>query len=458
MNSNFIKQLTFLFFIFYTFSNIYSTDIIKFIDNNYKKYFEDKEFFNNIDLINSNVFILKMDKKEEKRGLTKTEYFQNDDNFNNNYKNEYKFEIKINKNDENLDYKFYKYDETKKIFEEDKTFKIEKKWVLVELIDNKNASEYYFINDIETKEKKLSRETVHLNPLRNLNIKKLKIVSSNLEDVNRIDYLFNNLSEEIDITNLKNTNKIKNMRSLFYSIKLKKIIGLENLKTDSCEDMSYMFWYCLNLKNINVSYFNTEKVIDMRCMFSFTGIEEIDISNFKTKNVKNFDSFLSNCKNLKKIIGLENLDFTNTISYIGMFEILYIESKLEELNLSNIKFNKFDKNHYYTSLLPKNIKKIILPKQCFPNDLNIKKDFVNNSKIEEVECDGKTIKLKEYDDLRQFTDDPTNYIEKTRNELKTKYEYELNKNKNINQIPKIDNPKANTCCTSFVKCCCCCKN
>ena len=290
----------------------------------------------------------------------------------------------------------------------------------------------YFINDIETKEMKLSRVSVYLNPLRNLNIKKLKIVSSNLEDVNRIDYLFSNLSEEIDIANLKNTNKIKNMRSLFGSIKLKKIIGLENLKTDSCEDMSCMFCLCKNLKNIDVSYFNTENVIDMRCMFSFTGIEEINISNFKTKNCKCFASFLSNCKNLKKIIGLENLDFTNAINYTSMFEILYVENNLEELNLKSIKFNKYDKNNYYTNLLPKKIKKIILPKNCFPNDLNIKKDFVNNSKIEEVECDGKTIKLEEYDDLRQFTDDPKTYIDITRNELKTKYELNKN-NKNMAQ-------------------------
>ena len=166
MNSNIYKQLTFLFFIFYTFSNIYSTDIIKFINNNYEKYFIDKEFFDNIDSINSNVFILKMDKKEDIKEFTKIEYFQNDDNFNNNYKNEYKFEIKINKNDENLDYKFYKYDLTKGTFEEDKTFKIEKKWILVELIDNNNVSEYYFINDIETKEIKLPRGTTHLNPLK----------------------------------------------------------------------------------------------------------------------------------------------------------------------------------------------------------------------------------------------------------------------------------------------------
>lgn len=450
MDINILKILIFLIF-----SNIYSTESIKFIDDNYKKYFKDKEFFDNINSINSinsNVLILKMDKKED---LTKTEYFQNDNSFDNNSTNKYKFEIKINKNDEEPTYKLEKYDETKKIFEEDKTFKIEKKWVLVELIDNNNASEYYFINNIETKEIKLSRGTAHLNPLRYLNIKKLKIVSSNLEDVNRIDYLFSNFSEEIDITNLKNTNKIKDMNNLFYNcLNLKNIIGLKNLKTDNCENMSWMFYFCSNLKDINVSNFNTEKVIDMKNMFKSTGIEEIDISNFKTKNVNDFNSFFELCINLKKIIGLENLDFTNATGYSQMFCNSDFPSKLEELNLSNIKFNKCN-NRYCTCLLPNKIKKIILPKHCFPNDLDIKENFVNNSKIVEVECDGKTIELKEYDDLRQFTDDPTNYIEKTRNDLKTKYEYELNKNKNINQIPK-DNLKGNTCCANFVKCCCCC--
>ena len=451
MDLNICKQLIFIFFFI---SKIYSTEIINFIDDNYKKYFVDKVFFDNIDSINSNVLILKMDKKEEIKDLIKTEYFQNNNSFNNNFTNKYKFEIKINKDNENLDYKFYKYDETKKIFEEDKTFKIEKKWVLVELIDNNNSSEYYFINDIETKEIKLPGGTTYLNPLHYLIIKKLKIVNSNLEDVNRIDYLFSIFSEEIDITNLKNTNKIKYMDNLFnYCSNLKNIIGLENLKTDNCEDMSYMFNYCPNLKNINVSNFNTEKVINMRCMFKSTGIEEIDISNFKTKNVKYFTSFFETCINLKRIKGLEKLDFTNTISYAGMFSNFDLPSKLEELNLSNIKFNK-DKNNYYTCLLPINIRKIILPKKCFPNDFNIKKNFVNNRKIEEVVCDGKTIKLEEYDDLRQFTNDPKTYIDITRNELKTKYG--ILKNQQNQKNNKIDNIKANTCCTSFVKCCCCC--
>ena len=454
MNTNFIKQLTFLFFIFYTFSKIYSTEIIKFIDNNYQKYFEDKEFFNNINYINSNVLILKMDKKENLTSPTKTEYFQNNNNFNNKFTNKYQFEIIIKPDDSEPIYKFKKYDLKTKMFIEDKTFKIDKKWILVELIDNNNNSEYYFINDIETKQIKTPEKTIYLTPLKylKLNIKKLKIINSNLEDVNRIDFLFNNFLEEIDITNLRNTNKIKQMQNLFKNINLKRIIGLENLKTDNCENMSFMFCLCKNLKDINVSNFNTENVKEMRSMFYFTGIEEIDISNFNTKNCEYFEFFLAFCENLKKIIGLENLDFTNTKSYTGMFKSL-MTNNLKELNLSNIKFNKYDKYNYFTNLLPENIKKIILPKHCFPDDFNINKDFTINSKIEEVECDGEKIKLEEYDDLRKFVNDPKTYINKTRNELKTNYE-NLKNQQNQKNI-QIDNIKENTCCTIFAKCCCC---
>ena len=85
MNLSILKQLIFVFSIFYHFSKIYSTEIIKFIDNNYRKYFENKEFFDNIDSINSNVLILKMDKKEEIKDLTKTEYFQNNNSFNDKF-------------------------------------------------------------------------------------------------------------------------------------------------------------------------------------------------------------------------------------------------------------------------------------------------------------------------------------------------------------------------------------
>ena len=49
--------------------------------------------------------------------------------------------------------------------------------------------------------------------------------------------------------------------------------------------MNGMFSGCSSLTNINLSNFNTNNVIDMRCVFDHCySLSNIDLSNFNTKN------------------------------------------------------------------------------------------------------------------------------------------------------------------------------
>jgi len=69
--------------------------------------------------------------------------------------------------------------------------------------------------------------------------------------------------------------------------------------------MSYIFRGCSSLKEINLSTFKTDKLVDMRGMFVLcSSLEEIDLSSFKTDNVTNMSGLFVLCTSLKKLIYL----------------------------------------------------------------------------------------------------------------------------------------------------------
>ena len=66
-------------------------------------------------------------------------------------------------------------------------------------------------------------------------------------------------------------------------------------------DMSYMFYNCSSLKELNLSSFNTNQVTDMSWMFSYcSSLKELDLSSFNTTKVTDmsemFDSINKKCK------------------------------------------------------------------------------------------------------------------------------------------------------------------
>ena len=57
-----------------------------------------------------------------------------------------------------------------------------------------------------------------------------------------------------------------------------------------------MFCRCSSLKELNISNFNTNNVINMYCMFyGCSSLKELNISNFNTKNVTNMNSMFIGC-------------------------------------------------------------------------------------------------------------------------------------------------------------------
>ena len=145
----------------------------------------------------------------------------------------------------------------------------------------------------------------------------------------------------------------------------------ENLVTsktfEKTTNMSYMFYYCRSLTSLDVSKFDTSKVTNMSYMFSRCGLISLDISNFNTFKVTDMSYMFGvrsvnneEISGIKEIKGLENINTSNVISMMGMFqccaELEYIDvsnfdtSKVTNMswmfdccsNLTNLNVSKFD--------------------------------------------------------------------------------------------------------------------
>ena len=80
-----------------------------------------------------------------------------------------------------------------------------------------------------------------------------------------------------------------------------------------------MFSLCSSLTSINLSKFNTEKLISMGSMFSYcSSLNTINLSNFQTENVEYMSYMFHNCHSLSSI-NLSNFNTLSIVSFSNMF-------------------------------------------------------------------------------------------------------------------------------------------
>ena len=129
---------------------------------------------------------------------------------------------------------------------------------------------------------------------------------------------------------------INDMSFMFYGCSSLEELNLSNLITNRVIYMNSMFSECSKLKELNISNFNTDNVINMRNMFSdCSSLKELNISNFTTNNVTDMSFMFSRCSKLKEL----NLSSFITNNLTDMNTMFYGCSSLNELNLE--KFNSF---------------------------------------------------------------------------------------------------------------------
>ena len=113
-------------------------------------------------------------------------------------------------------------------------------------------------------------------------------------------------------------------------------VDFNSFNTENVEDMSYLFEGCKKLENINFSNLNTKNDITIEGIFSETNLINIDLSNLKVNNVKNFSYFFSECENLN----------TNHLSSLKCKNANDMKGCFEGWDLINVKFSKFNFEYF----------------------------------------------------------------------------------------------------------------
>ncbi len=126
---------------------------------------------------------------------------------------------------------------------------------------------------------------------------------------------------------------IKNTANWFSKFNnLSEIVNLGNLKTENVTNMSNMFSYCPKLTALDVSGFNTSKVKNMCKMFAgCSSLTALDVSNFNTTSVTDMSSMFSGCSSLTAL----DVSNFNTTSVTDMNWMFYKCSSLTALDVSN---------------------------------------------------------------------------------------------------------------------------
>lgn len=107
---------------------------------------------------------------------------------------------------------------------------------------------------------------------------------------------------------------------------------VSNLDTSKFTDMSYMFFYCTSISNIDVSRWNVGNVTSMQGMFyGCTSLKSLNIEGWNTSSVSNMTNLFNGCKSLT-FLNVNNWDVSNVASVNGMFDG---NLSLKSINLSN---------------------------------------------------------------------------------------------------------------------------
>jgi len=185
-------------------------------------------------------------------------------------------------------------------------------------------------------------------------INKVKLINNN-EDIN----IFKNKEEiylnedntiffenkgKYNITIIFNNN-LTECSYLFDSCNTIISIDLSNFETSKINNFESMFNKCCKLKEIKgIENFKTNNAINMSKMFQgCKELESLNLSNFDTSKVNKMNCIFNDCNKLKEIKGIENFKTTNVIDMSKMFQGC---NELESLNLSNFDTSKVNNMKY----------------------------------------------------------------------------------------------------------------
>lgn len=134
------------------------------------------------------------------------------------------------------------------------------------------------------------------------------------------------------------TSQVVSLKEAFYDIRNLKELDLSTWNTSNVETMEGMFLLS-NLDKINVSSFNTSKVQNMNFMFALdqhNNLTSLDVSNFDTSKCETLAGMFRGCDKLTTL-NLSNFNTINCTNVQMMFAWCY---SLSSLDVSNFDMSK----------------------------------------------------------------------------------------------------------------------
>ena len=171
----------------------------------------------------------------------------------------------------------------------------------------------------------------------------------------------------VDLSNFK-TDRLNSVKGMFYNCRnLNYVTFGEGFNATSIYDMTQMFYNCTNLRTIDLSNLEVKNLIDVKSMFenceNLSNI--IFIRNFTLNNVLHMNNTFSRCINLKEL----NLSHFNTESVINMHNLFFNDYNLEFIYAPYFSINSLNYDISENILFHNNTK---LKKMCCTNDNKIR--------------------------------------------------------------------------------------
>ncbi len=138
----------------------------------------------------------------------------------------------------------------------------------------------------------------------------------------------------LDLSNF-NTEKVTNMAYMFNNCRNLENLGSSTFKTNA-QNMEYMFNNCNKITSLTISNFGTTELTNMAHMFdSCENLNQLYLSGLNTGAVKNMEYTFNNCKSITNL-NLNNFDTSSVTTMDHMFSDC---NKMTTLTLDTGKFN-----------------------------------------------------------------------------------------------------------------------
>ncbi len=171
------------------------------------------------------------------------------------------------------------------------------------------------------------------------NLATLVFKNFDTSNVTTMSHMFEGHTGSLKVLDLScfDTSKVINMQQMFYNSSSLTSINVSSFNTSNVTTMANMFQGCSNLTSLNVLNFNTANVTSMRAMFlGLKKVTSLDLTSFNTAKVTKMEYMFQDGSGLTTI----NLSSFNTSLVNNMANMFYGCRALQTLDLSHFDTSK----------------------------------------------------------------------------------------------------------------------